>query len=176
MHDDANWRDAAFDSNNLASGLPEHQQARDSVGQPIRKTEKILVGYIASNPPGPPLKLRQWQIDLLAAWVDWNPGSIETTTQPTATITPQGLTRAALEGAVGQGFCPGIEAGIIITDPTLFFLPFDFRIDQDKAVAGETDGSHGATMAVGLLSMQYRVVAKSARGYCAAGRRFRQRQ
>ncbi|NEJ17754.1 hypothetical protein GR211_33445 [Rhizobium leguminosarum] len=137
VHDNANWQDAAFNSNNLASGLPEHRQARHDVGERIRDTESILVGYIPSNPPGPPFKLRQWQIDMLVAWVDWNPGSIETTTQPITTITPEGLTRAALEGAVGQGFCPGIEAGIIVTDATLFSIPFDFRIDQAKADAGE---------------------------------------
>jgi hypothetical protein len=45
--------------------------------------------------------------------------------------TPNSLTRAALQGAVGQGFFPGIEAGRITTDPTVYLQPFDFRIGTD---------------------------------------------
>jgi hypothetical protein len=51
--------------------------------------------------------------------------------------TAQSLTRAALEGAVGQGFFPGIETGRIATDPTIYRLPFDFRLAEGVLEAGD---------------------------------------
>src|SRR5205085_8748361 len=47
------------------------------------------------------------------------------------------VTRAVLDGAVGQGFFPGIEAGIIVTDPALYVVPFDFRFDHAKVEPGD---------------------------------------
>ena len=40
--------------------------------------------------------------------------------QPGNTVTADEMTRAALQSTVGQGFFPGIEAGIIVKDPTLY--------------------------------------------------------
>lgn len=57
---------------------------------------------------------------------------------PVATAaTPQSLTQAALDGTAGQGFFPGIEGGRILTDPSIFLVPFDFRIDPTKLAAGD---------------------------------------
>jgi hypothetical protein len=56
---------------------------------------------------------------------------------PPAQITAAGLTRAALEAAVGQGFFPGIEAGILVQDETIYSSPFDFRIDPQQLTAGD---------------------------------------
>ena len=47
------------------------------------------------------------------------------------------MTRAALQSTVGQGFFPGIEAGIIVKDPTLYSVPFDFRLDHGQARPGD---------------------------------------
>lgn len=47
---------------------------------------------------------------------------------PAATITPEGLDRAALEACVGGAFYPGIECGWQIRHPALYSEPF--RIDQ----------------------------------------------
>jgi hypothetical protein len=57
--------------------------------------------------------------------------------QPGDTISADGLTHAALDSTVGQGFFPGIEAGIIVKDPTLYATPFDFRIDHASVLAGD---------------------------------------
>jgi hypothetical protein len=54
-----------------------------------------------------------------------------------AAATPDSLTRAALIGTAGQGFFPGIEAGLMITDPSIYLTPFDFRIDATKLSAGD---------------------------------------
>jgi hypothetical protein len=47
------------------------------------------------------------------------------------------MTRAALRAAVGRGFFPGIEAGIITRDPTIYATPFDFRIDHAQLQPGD---------------------------------------
>jgi L-lysine epsilon oxidase-like protein len=57
--------------------------------------------------------------------------------QPSTTITADGMTRAALQSTVGQGFFPGIEAGIITQDPTIYASPFDFRLDHAQMRAGD---------------------------------------
>ena len=64
--------------------------------------------------------------------------------QPPAAISANGLTRAVLDTTVGQGFFPGIEAGIIVKDPTIYMNPFDFRINH----ASVTPGDLTALMAV----------------------------
>jgi hypothetical protein len=51
--------------------------------------------------------------------------------------TSESLTRAALEGAVGQGMFPGIEGGRILTDPSIYLKPFDFRIDASALGPGD---------------------------------------
>jgi hypothetical protein len=53
------------------------------------------------------------------------------------TVTADEMTRAALQSTVGQGFFPGIEAGIIVRDPTLYSVPFDFRLDHGQARPGD---------------------------------------
>jgi hypothetical protein len=57
--------------------------------------------------------------------------------QPAANVTAAGMTAAALQATVGQGFFPGIEAGIITTDPTIYSQPFDFRLDHATVRPGD---------------------------------------
>jgi hypothetical protein len=52
-------------------------------------------------------------------------------------LTADGLTRAALDSCVGQGFYPGIEAGIILMDPAIYLKPFDFRLDHSAVQPGD---------------------------------------
>jgi hypothetical protein len=54
--------------------------------------------------------------------------------EPSTAITPDGLTRAALEGAVGGALSPGIEASWLIAKPEVFKAPF-------RIAAGTTVGS-----------------------------------
>jgi L-Lysine epsilon oxidase N-terminal/L-lysine epsilon oxidase C-terminal domain len=63
----------------------------------------------------------------------WKDGKFTSTTTspppiPPATITPEGLDRAALEACVGGPFFPGIECSWQIRHPKLYAEPF--RIDQ----------------------------------------------
>ena len=52
-----------------------------------------------------------------------------------STVTPDGLDRAALEAASGGSFFPGIEAGWIIRNPSVYMEPF--RFDHSVVAAGD---------------------------------------
>jgi hypothetical protein len=93
---------------------------------------------IVRQPPLAEVKLRQFQVEFLTQWVaglfksDWSGAPVSTTT-----VTADGLTRAALEPCVGQGFFPGIEAGIIVENPSLYSTPFDFRFSHGNLSPGD---------------------------------------
>jgi hypothetical protein len=139
VHAAPQWGNVAFDASD--TDLRSKDPAQDALKRAIR--ERILLAEDSNNggfvghtsPAGPPFKLRKHQKDALDAWVarsfDDAPAPFD------ATPTSDGLTRAALEGAVGQGFCPGIEAGILVLDPTIYRSPFDFRIDHASVAAGD---------------------------------------
>jgi hypothetical protein len=72
---------------------------------------------------------------------DWVQGNFDDTPVSLSSgLTAEGLTRSSLEGAAGQGFCPGIEAGIIVLDKTLYSVPFDLRFDHSQVNAGDITG------------------------------------
>src|ERR1043166_7384592 len=62
-------------------------------------------------------RIQIWQKEYLDKWVsggfanDWPAG-----TPPAGDISPASITRVALDGTAGQGFFPGIEGGIILSD------------------------------------------------------------
>lgn len=133
VHDDGNWSRPALSDPNLRSKENAHAALRAHARDIILNVEDILEGH--TSPAGPAYRLRKHQRDTLDAWVAGN--FDDTPVSFGNTPTPNGLTRAALESAVGQGFCPGIEAGIIVLDPALYLRPFDFRIDQANVKAGD---------------------------------------
>jgi hypothetical protein len=133
VHSDAAWSDSRLTQPDLRSTDPAQQPLRQSVRSIILHTESAFEGHISAA--GPPFRLRPHQRAMLDSWVA---GDFDDTPVPAPEeITPDGLTRAALEAAAGQGFCPGIEAGIIFLDPTLYSSPFDFRIDHSTVQAGD---------------------------------------
>lgn len=133
VHDDANWSNPAFDNPKLRSKLDADKPLRTAVRTLILKAEDVLEGHTSSA--GPQYRLRDVQKRFLDAWVAGN--FDDAPASPDSAPSAAGLTRAALEGAVGQGFCPGIEAGIIVLDKTLYTTPFDFRIDHARVAAGD---------------------------------------
>ncbi|HEV7881296.1 LodA/GoxA family CTQ-dependent oxidase [Bradyrhizobium sp.] len=85
------------------------------------------------------------QYALLKAWragnivKDW-----KRVPEPADKITPDGLTRAALEGAVGGAFFPGIECGWLFTKPEVFKAPFRIAIGTTVgSIPVVPDGSPG---------------------------------
>ncbi|WP_290062247.1 LodA/GoxA family CTQ-dependent oxidase [Amycolatopsis solani] len=93
------------------------------------------------------LRLTPTQLALMQKWstgtvtADWNPAWGQGP-PPSPGITPGGLDKAALENCVGGAFYPGIEAGVLLTDASLY-LPVvendgvpSFRLDHTKVVPG----------------------------------------
>jgi hypothetical protein len=133
VHADATWSDARFNSPNLRSRAAADQGLRIAVRDLVLKTESVFKGHTSAS--GPPFRLRSFQRKFLNDWTVGNFDDAPAT--PGAQFSAEGLTRAALEGAAGQGFCPGIEAGIIVLDKTLYTSPFDFRINHASVNAGD---------------------------------------
>jgi hypothetical protein len=133
VHDDATWQSSVLTEPDLRSTDGAHKATRQGAKDVVMHVEEVFEGH--ENPNGPPFRLRAIQRDALNAWVD---GNIDVTPQqPPAAISATGLTQAALEATVGQGFYPGIEAGIILLDPSLYVRPFDFRINHQQCAAGD---------------------------------------
>ena len=136
VHADATWSDARFNNPNLRSRDATHQQLRSDVRDLVLTTESVFEGHISAA--GPPFELRAFQKKFLNDWVVGN--FDDTAANPGSGLTAAGLTRASLEGAAGQGFCPGIEAGIIVLDKTLYSTPFDFRFSHASIKEGDITG------------------------------------
>jgi L-Lysine epsilon oxidase N-terminal/L-lysine epsilon oxidase C-terminal domain len=133
VHDDATWSDPRLSDSHLRSRLPADLPLRAQVRKLMVGIGHILRGH--TSPLGPKWELRAFQLSLLDSWVN---GQFDDSAVPlSSAMTAAGLTQAALEGAVGQGFCPGIEAGIIVLDKTLYLKPFDFRIDPQSVQPGD---------------------------------------
>lgn len=99
----------------LADPDPLQQPLRAATATLVREVENALHDF----------SLQEWQSEALDMWVegDFEPAG-------GAAIGPaEVLTRATLDGTVGQGFFPGIEAGVNLRDPTLYGTsPFEYRL------------------------------------------------
>lgn len=117
-----NWASLSDDYAALSSpGTNSAQVAlrRDEVGKLI-KIQGLLRQY----------RMRQFQLTHLDRWVAGNFTSDWLGLPPIQTdITPQGLLHSALGQCAGQGFFPGIEGGRIVTMPSIYSQPFNFRFD-----------------------------------------------
>jgi hypothetical protein len=133
VHEDPSWSDPILDNPKLRSRVDGDKHIREQAKNLVEHVEDVLQGH--TNPQGPSWRLRPFQRQMLNDWVAGNFDDIAALAD--TKLTAMGLTRAALEGAVGQGFCPGIEAGIIVLDPTLYRKPFDFRLDHGSVAAGD---------------------------------------
>jgi hypothetical protein len=118
------WPQISREWARLSNPANSERVLRENTARLIRQAEDVLQSF----------ELRDWQLDALDAWVsgDFDPGFA------VGRGASDELTRAALDGTVGQGFFPGIEAGINITDPSIFTSnPFEFRFDPRTLEAGD---------------------------------------
>lgn len=122
------WSTVSDDWPALADASAGATQLRKDNARRVRKIESSLLHY----------SLTSFQKNVLTRWEagdfisDWTGLPV-----PGTVISAEGLTRAALDSTVGQGFFPGIEGGILMTDSTLYSTPFEFRIDQAQVKAGD---------------------------------------
>lgn len=91
----------------------------------LRKSTAKLLRDIQPKRALANFSLRSWQQQYVAAWergdfISDFDGSIP----GAGVISPEHLTRTALDAAAGQGFFPGIEAGIVLMNPAIYSSPF----------------------------------------------------
>jgi hypothetical protein len=128
VNEDPNWGEVSDDWPSLANASAGASQLRRDNAELVRNIESVLSHY----------RLTGLQQTILDRWLSGNFVSDWTgVPQPGNTVTAAGLTRAALESTVGQGFFPGIEGGILLKDPSLYLSPFDFRLDHGQAKPGD---------------------------------------
>jgi len=120
---DATWPLVSTDWAALADPSPAAAALRAENAEFVRSAEALLHQH----------ELRDWQRQCLSAW---EAGDFDATPPEAADPAAQ-LTRTALDATVGQGFFPGIEAGIIVTDPQIYLQPFRFRFDHAVLKAGD---------------------------------------
>jgi hypothetical protein len=123
VHAAADWPGISLDWQKLADPSPAQKPLRSKTAVQIKSVQGNLNGFTVP----------ETMLSALNAWVagSFDPGN---TADPVA----ETITRAALDNSVGQGFYPGIESGIGITDPSQFFTaPFEFRIDLARRSPGD---------------------------------------
>jgi hypothetical protein len=107
-------------------------QANQPFNMPLLQTSG---GPLGANPADIPPTLRPFQIAQLQSWSqnnfvnDWPPVA-------PSTVTPDGLTQAALENCVGASFYPGIEATMTLRDGSITYVEA-FRINQTGMQPGD---------------------------------------
>jgi hypothetical protein len=96
-------------------------------------------GDSSANVPDTWLTLTPRQYDILTLWKDGRFQSDWAGIPPTppATITPEGLDRAALENGVGGAFFPGIECGWVIRHPEIYVADELVRLDSTVNKPGD---------------------------------------
>lgn len=124
VHNGAAWGRISRDWTRLSSTAAANRQLRADTVVLIREVESALQDF----------ELQEWQLNVLDAWAnaDFDLGAAPDRGECDELI------RAALDGTVGQGFYPGIEAGVNITDPSIYLTgPFEFRLDPRLVQPGD---------------------------------------
>lgn len=128
VNEDPNWSDVSDDFPALANASPAAAQLRSEQVQIIKNIEAVLTRF----------SLTSFQESILNQWASGNfVSDFVGVPQPGNAITAAGMTRAALESTAGQGFFPGIEGGILLTRPSIYSQPFDFRFDHNQMQPGD---------------------------------------
>ena len=124
VHGNRVWPQISTDWPKLADSRASFQSLRQQTLGLIGRCEYILQQF----------ELMDWQLEMLEAWVS---GSFEAGWAPDRGSAYE-LTRSALDGTVGAGLYPGIEAGVNLSDAGLFqSSPFEFRLDPNALEAGD---------------------------------------
>jgi hypothetical protein len=118
------WSLISQDWSALSDPTETARALRSETATLVREVENALHDF----------ELRSWQIDALLAW---EAGNFEPGAAPDRGLCDR-LTRAALDGGVGQGFFPGIEAGVNIMDPARYeSAAFEYRLSHEACLAGD---------------------------------------
>ena len=117
------WGKVSIDFTKLADPSATNRTTRSANAALIRSVETALQNF----------SLQDWQNTVLD---NWESGNFDPGARPSSGSAAE-IARAALDGTVGQGFFPGIEGGIILTNASLYSSPFDFRLNHGKVLPGD---------------------------------------
>ncbi|HYJ04919.1 MAG TPA: LodA/GoxA family CTQ-dependent oxidase [Chthoniobacterales bacterium] len=131
VHDDAAWPGI---SGNFAALSDTSAAAATRRQNAVRGVLHIEAAF---THPDYTFRLRAWQKEYLEKFRLGNFVADFGTAAAPDPASPEVLTRTILDGAVGEGFFPGIEAGIMLTKTSLYSSPFEFRLDHTKVAAGD---------------------------------------
>ena len=93
--------------------------------KPLRAAQATRLRTIGTAGQLRNFELRPWQEAVLTKWVNGDFVSDFTGQLPGAGVLDAAtLTRTVLDGAVGQGFFPGIEVSLLVTDSSILAAPF----------------------------------------------------
>jgi hypothetical protein len=129
---EAMWADLGKKSSSAARQRA-FERLRPATGTPgPRETMPLLWGDDYTSGKG--LRLTETMYEILRRWKDGDfvedwPGA--SPGEPSASITPDGLDRAALESAVGGALGPGIEVSWLVRDPQIYAEPFRIKHHAD---------------------------------------------
>ena len=131
------WVNQATDWGSLSEDWPALADASPTSAQ-LRATASRFVLDVEDEGVLNRFFLTKQQRFILTEWAagrfqsDW-----QGMPQPGGAVSADGMTNAALKSTVGRGFFPGIEAGIIVRDPTIYSAPFDFRLNHAQLKPGD---------------------------------------
>ncbi len=136
VHDDVTWPAISSNFAQLSdtSSTPQVMTRRRNAVTGVLRVET------AFTHPDYTFRLRAWQKDYLEKYRLGNFVADFGSATPPDPVAASTLTRTALDGTVGEGFFPGIEAGIILTKTSLYSQPFEFRLDHAQVSAGDLTG------------------------------------
>ncbi|GHC55992.1 LodA/GoxA family CTQ-dependent oxidase [Roseibacillus persicicus] len=103
--------------------------------QGLRQQTKRILDAIGQFEALQNFTFREWQNDALALWAS---GDFDTANLPQVNQSDE-MTRAVLDTAIGQGFFPGIEAGVNMLASEIYedSPKFEYRLDHSKLEAGD---------------------------------------
>ena len=115
----SHWKQFSTDWQALSNVAPS--------SRPLRAKNAELLREIGSAGELQNFSLRKWQLDYLGKWENGDfVDDFDPAVDSPHNLSAQDLTRVVLDGAVGQGFFPGIEAGLIVANRSIYSEPFRF--------------------------------------------------
>lgn len=131
VHDNAAWQTISSNFAQLSDTSAAAATRRRNVVRAIRIAETEF------DHPDYDFRLCDWQNQYLTRYMNGDFIADFGTAPPVDPLEPSVLTRTVLDGTVGEGLFPGIEAGMILNDMSVYTTPFSFRLDHSKVNPGD---------------------------------------
>jgi hypothetical protein len=133
VHASPVWKQVSNDWATMSNPSDGAKAEREKSAERILRTEQVFSHPDTSYST---FVLPEWRRLMLAEWVAGR-FDVGSTPAPGLDPTPEELTQGALDTSIAQPFFPGIEAGVMLLDPSIYRQPFNFRISHTALAAGD---------------------------------------